>query len=61
VDRYLNLRGTGNVFDYTASNISTNGFQPERQGEHGHRRASRWTITPYPGMGFRLSPGVLLL
>lgn len=26
VNRYLNLRGSGNFFDYAANNISTNGF-----------------------------------
>ena len=58
LDRYLNLRGTGNVFNYTDSNISTNGFN--MSGKVNMATAGvALDYYPFPKHGFRLSPGVL--
>jgi hypothetical protein len=59
VNRYLNLRGTGNFFDYTASNISTNGFNLNGKVNFATAGVSL-DYYPIPRMGFRVSPGLLL-
>jgi hypothetical protein len=58
VNRYLNLRGTGNFFNYTASNISTNGFSLNGKVNMATAGVSL-DYYPIPRMGFRLSPGML--
>jgi hypothetical protein len=59
VNRYLNLRGTGNFFDYTANNISTNGFSLNGKVNMATAGVSL-DYYPIPSMGFRVSPGMLL-
>jgi hypothetical protein len=59
VNRYLNLRGTGNFFDYTASNISTNGFNLNGKVNFATAGVSL-DYYPIPRLGFRVSPGMLL-
>ncbi len=59
VNRFLNLRGTGNFFDYTTSNISTNGFDLTGKVNMATAGVSL-DYYPVPRMGFRVSPGLLL-
>jgi hypothetical protein len=58
MNRYLNLRGTGNFFNYTANNISTNGFNLNGKVNMATAGASL-DYYPFPAHGFRLSPGGL--
>jgi len=58
MNRYLNLRGTGNFFNYTANNISTNGFNIDAKLNMAAAGASL-DFYPFPNHGFRLSPGAL--
>ena len=58
VNRYLNLRGTGNVFNYTVGNISTNGFNVNGKANFATAGASL-DYYPFPAHGLRLSPGVI--
>jgi hypothetical protein len=60
MNRYLNLRGTGNFFNYTDNNISTNGFSLNGKVNLASAGASV-DYFPFPDHGFRLSPGVLFL
>lgn len=59
VNRYLNLRGTGNFFNYTTNNISTNGFDLTGKASFATAGVSL-DYYPIPRMGFRVSPGMLL-
>ena len=65
LNRYLNLRGTGNYFNYTVNNITTN----SSGGANGLSLTGKLNFAtagasldlfPFPKHGFRLSPGVLL-
>ena len=58
MNRYLNLRGTGNFFNYTANNISTNGFNLNGTVNMATAGVSL-DYYPFPSHGFRLSPGAL--
>jgi hypothetical protein len=58
LNRYMNLRGTGNVFGLTENNISTNGFYIDAKINLASAGASL-DLYPFPKHGFRLSPGVL--
>jgi len=58
VNRYLNLRGTGNIFNYSVSNISTNGFNVNGKVNFATAGASL-DYYPFPLHGLRLSPGVI--
>ncbi len=58
LNRYMNLRGTGNFFDYTASNISTNGFNLNGKVNMATAGVSL-DIFPFPNHGLRVSPGML--
>jgi hypothetical protein len=58
LNRYMNLRGSGNYFNYTANNISTNGFDLTGKVNMATAGASL-DIFPFPSHGFRISPGVL--
>jgi hypothetical protein len=58
LNRYLNLRGTGNYFNYTDNNISTNGFNITGKVNMATAGASL-DYYPFPNHGFRLSPGLL--
>lgn len=58
INRHFNIRETGSFFNYTASNISTEGFNVTAKLSLASTGAS---IDYYPfHRGFRLSPGLLL-
>ncbi len=59
VNRYINLRASGNYLNYTANNITTSGFTVDAKLSLGSAGASV-DFYPVPRLGFRLSPGVLL-
>ena len=58
VNRYSNLRISGNVFSYNVNNITTNGFTANGKLDLASMGAS-FDLYPWPNHGFRLSPGVL--
>jgi len=55
---YINLRGVGNIFNYTVNNISTNGLNINGKIDFATAGASV-DFYPFPNHGFRLSPGAL--
>jgi hypothetical protein len=57
-NRYINLRGVGNIFNYTVNNISTNGLNINGKIEFATAGGSV-DFYPFPNHGFRLSPGAL--
>jgi hypothetical protein len=58
VNRHLNLRGYGNIFNYSINNISTNGF--EVNGKLNMATAgTSLDYYPFPTHGLRMSPGIL--
>ncbi len=57
-NKYMNLRGTGNYFNYTLNNISTNGLNLSGKFNFAAAGASV-DFYPFPNHGFRLSPGAL--
>ena len=57
-NRYINVRGAGTFFDYSLSNISTNGLTASGTFNLATARAAV-DFYPFPNHGFRLSPGVL--
>jgi hypothetical protein len=58
VNRYLNLRATGNYFNYTVNDISTNGFNVDAKLNFATAGAAL-DFYPFPTHGLRFSPGVL--
>lgn len=58
VNRYLNLRGTGNVFSYTVNNIKVSDFSVNGKMNFATGGLAL-DYYPFPKHGFRLSPGVL--
>jgi hypothetical protein len=58
LNKYMNLRGTGNVFNYTVNNFTTNGFSVGAKLNLASAGTSV-DFYPFPNHGFRLSPGVL--
>jgi hypothetical protein len=60
INRYLNVRGIGNVFNYSLNNINTNGFTASGKLNFSTAGASL-DVYPFPSHGFRVSPGVLFL
>jgi hypothetical protein len=56
--QHMNLRATGNAFKYTASDISTNGFNVDANLNLASAGVSL-DFYPFPKHGFRLSPGAL--
>jgi hypothetical protein len=58
--RHMNIRGIGNVFNYTVNNISTNGMNADGTLSLASAGISM-DIYPFAEHGFRLSPGVMLL
>ena len=58
VNRYLNVRGTGSVFNYTINNFNTNGFNVGGKLNLASAGASL-DVYPFPAHGLRFSPGVL--
>ncbi len=57
-NRYINIRGTGNFFNYSLNNISTNGMLVSGKLNFASAGVSV-DFYPFPFHGFRLSPGVL--
>jgi hypothetical protein len=58
LNRHLNLRATGNVFNYTINDISTNGFNVSGKANFATAGASL-DYYPFALHGLRLSPGVI--
>jgi hypothetical protein len=58
LNRYLNLRATGNVFSYTANDISANGFKVDAKLSLASAGVSV-DYYPFPDHGLRFSPGML--
>lgn len=58
LNRYMNVRGVGNVFNYTVNNISTNGLNINGKLNFATAGASV-DFYPFPNHGFRISPGAL--
>lgn len=59
-NRYMNLRGVGNFFNYSIDNISTNGMNVSAKLNFATAGASV-DFYPFPNHGFRVSPGALFL
>ncbi len=59
-NRHMNLRGTGNFFNYSIDNISTNGFKASGTLNFASAGASV-DFYPFPNHGLRVSPGVMFL
>lgn len=58
VNRYMNLRGTGNVFNYSMSNVNISDFAVGLKLNMASAGASL-DVYPFPSHGLRVSPGVL--
>lgn len=58
LNRYINLRLVGNVFNYTISNVSTNGLVLNGKLNLASSGLSV-DFYPFPNHGLRFSPGVL--
>ena len=58
LNRYMNVRGVGNFFNYSLNNISVNGLNASGNVNFATAGASL-DFYPFPKVGFRLSPGVL--
>ena len=63
VNRYINVRGTGNYFSYTVNNIKINGSNGANGVDvSGNVNFAEGGVSadlyPFPRHGFRLSPGV---
>jgi hypothetical protein len=58
LNKYMNVRGTGNLFKYTANNISTNGFNVNANIDLASAGVAL-DLYPFPNHGLRISPGVL--
>jgi hypothetical protein len=58
VNRYMNVRATGNYFNYTVNDISTNGFNVDAKLNFATAGAAL-DFYPFPTHGLRFSPGVL--
>ncbi len=59
MNRHFNLRGTGNYFNYSINNISTNGFNIAGKANFATGGASL-DYYPWANHGFRISPGAQL-
>jgi len=59
-NRYVNLRGTGNFFNYSLRNVSVNGLEASGTLNFATAGASV-DFYPFPSHGFRLSPGAMFL
>lgn len=58
LNRYLNFRGTGSLFNYSINNFTTNGFTVNAKLKLASAGASL-DYSPFPRHGLRLSPGLL--
>jgi hypothetical protein len=59
INRYSNLRVSGNIFNYSVDDIASNGFTATGKLDLATLGAS-FDFYPWPTHGFRLSPGLLL-
>jgi hypothetical protein len=57
-NRYMNLRGVGNFFNYSLNNVSVNGLTASGSLNFATAGAAV-DFYPFPFHGFRVSPGVL--
>jgi hypothetical protein len=58
LNKHINLRGVGNVFNYTVSNVNTNGLTLNGKLNLASAGVSV-DLYPFPYHGLRFSPGVL--
>jgi hypothetical protein len=58
LNRYMNVRGVGNFFNYSLNNVSVNGLNASGSVNFATAGASL-DFYPFPRLGFRVSPGVL--
>jgi hypothetical protein len=58
LNRFMNVRGVGNFFNYSLNNVSVNGLSASGSVNFATAGASL-DFYPIPRLGFRLSPGVL--
>ncbi len=58
-NRYMNIRGTGNFFNYVVNDINVSGFNINGKLNFATAGAAV-DFYPSPNHGFRLSPGVLV-
>jgi hypothetical protein len=58
INRHLNLRGSGNVFNYTVNDITVSDFNLDAKLNYASAGVSL-DYYPFPTHGLRLSPGVL--
>jgi hypothetical protein len=59
-NRYMNIRGVGNFFNYSINNVTVSGFTASGKVNLAAAGASL-DFYPFPNHGFRLSPGALFL
>ena len=57
-NRYMNVRGVGNFFNYSINNLTVNGFSANGTVNFAAGGVSL-DVYPFPNHGFRLSPGAL--
>jgi hypothetical protein len=57
-NRYMNVRGVGNLFNYSLNNFNTNGMNLNGKLNLASAGVSL-DVYPFPDHGFRLSPGAL--
>jgi hypothetical protein len=57
-NRYINLRGTGNFFNYSLNNLSINGLNASGTLNFATAGTSV-DFYPFPNHGFRISPGAM--
>lgn len=57
-NRYMNVRGVGNFFNYSVNNLTVNGFSANGTVNFAAAGVSL-DVYPFPNHGFRLSPGAL--
>lgn len=58
VDRFMNVRAIGNIFNYSLSSINVSGFNVDGNINLATAGASL-DVYPWPKHGFRISPGTL--
>lgn len=58
VNRFMNVRGVGNFFNYSVNNISVSGFNVNGKLNFATAGVSL-DVFPWPNHGFRISPGAL--
>jgi hypothetical protein len=59
LNRYMNVRASGNIFSYTVNNITSNGFDAGGKLDLASMNVAL-DFYPWPNHGFRLSPGAMV-